>query len=196
MRSRRWTGSSVTVVERRSSIRGPLRTAISRRGESSIGSAAGRRSPLDGSGAAGVTPAVDYDGPAGRSGGMADAAVSNTAGGNLIRVRIPASAPRWPEQGSGDLVGGQAEPELGAAARPALGPHPAAHPGDEVAAHEQPDPGSRGLVGHGRGPEEQVEQAARLGLVDPGALVEDGNLRFGAAVGDPDLDRDDAGIRA
>src|SRR4051812_46729341 len=174
MRSRRWTGSSVTVVERRSStIRGPLRTAISRRGESSIGSAAGRRSPLDGSGAAGVTPAVDYDGPAGRSGGMADAAGSNTAGGNLIRVRIPASAPRT-HPGLGDLVGGQAEPELAAAARPAFGPHPAAHPGDEMAAHEQPDPGACGLVRHRGGPEEQVEEAARLGLVDPGALVEHG----------------------
>ena len=40
MRSRRWTGSSVTVVERRSStVGGSLRTAILRLGESSIGSA-------------------------------------------------------------------------------------------------------------------------------------------------------------
>src|SRR6188472_3145207 len=39
MRSRRWTGSSVTVVERRSStVGGSLRTAILRLGESSIGS--------------------------------------------------------------------------------------------------------------------------------------------------------------
>jgi hypothetical protein len=29
----------------------------------------------------------------GRSGGMADATVSNTVGGNPVRVRIPASAP-------------------------------------------------------------------------------------------------------
>src|SRR6185369_6867124 len=51
MRSRRWTGSSGTVVERRSStIRGSLRTAILRRGESSIGPAARRRCPWDGSG--------------------------------------------------------------------------------------------------------------------------------------------------
>src|SRR6476659_4078727 len=38
MRSRRWTGSSETVVERRSStVGGSLRTAILRPGESSIG---------------------------------------------------------------------------------------------------------------------------------------------------------------
>jgi len=44
MRSRRWTGSSETVVKRRSStVGGSLRTEILRRGESSIGSVARRR---------------------------------------------------------------------------------------------------------------------------------------------------------
>src|SRR4051794_41808433 len=48
--SRRWTGSSVTVVERRSStVGGSLRTAILRLGESSIGSRARRPSARAGS---------------------------------------------------------------------------------------------------------------------------------------------------
>ena len=61
MRSRRWTGSSETVVERRSStVGGSLRTAIVRPGESSIGpggdaatAAAGSRGSPDRSGSSG-----------------------------------------------------------------------------------------------------------------------------------------------
>ena len=64
IRSRRWTGSSGTVVERRSStVRGSLRTAIVRRGESSIGPRARRLGGRTGSAArcADAPRSVGYD---------------------------------------------------------------------------------------------------------------------------------------
>src|SRR6476619_5848765 len=113
MRSRRWTGSSGTVVERRSSstVGGSLRTAIVadvRPGESSIG----RQTQGQGHGfrladhgqvhlsrtppaavLSGTLSVNRYDVETSRSGGTAYAAVSNTAPRKWLRVRIPPSAP-------------------------------------------------------------------------------------------------------